>query len=62
MSRQVLLRHYSATKFGFYAKFTTAELHRNLQISTLVGTQILKKLLPFNILLEKTARIESVRI
>lgn len=56
------MRHYSATKFGFYAKFTTAELHRNLQISTLVGTQILKKLLPFNILLEKTARIESVRI
>jgi len=38
-------------------KFTTVELYRNLQSSTLVGTQLLKKLLPFKILLEKTTSI-----
>jgi len=42
--------------------FTTAEPYRNLQSSTLVGTQILKKLLPFKILLEKTVCKETVRI
>jgi len=43
-------------------KFTTAELYRNLQNSTLVGTQMLKMLLPFKVLLEKTASVERVRV